>query len=106
MSDRGEMAYFIRVQTRKPWKDIANELEYASHRGCLWAARQYSEKHNLPWPITYLTKGAVIYKANRIGISWKKISLIYQQPMQTVKGLAYKYASRHNQAWPPTGDKL
>ena len=98
-------AYFIRVQTQKPWVDIAKELEYASHNGCRHAAKDYSEKNNLPWPITYMTKGAAIYKANRIGVSWMRISKIYRQPMRTVKQIAYKYASRHNKIWPPNKEK-
>jgi|TARA_R100000482_G_scaffold114533_1_gene57352 hypothetical protein len=105
MNERGMKAYFIRVQTQKPWVDIAKELEYASHNGCRHAAKDYSEKNNLPWPITYMTKGAAIYKANRIGVSWMRISKIYRQPMRTVKQIAYKYASRHNKIWPPNKEK-
>ena len=101
MIDRGEQAYFIRVQTRRTWKVIANDLEYASHRGCLHAAKYYSIKHNLPWPVRYMTKGAAIYKANRVGISWQKLAKIYDQPMRTIKQIAYKYALRHNKSWPP-----
>jgi hypothetical protein len=48
-----------------------------------------------------MTKGAAIYKANRVGISWQKLAKIYVQPMRTIKQIAYKYALRHNKSWPP-----
>ena len=101
MTDRGKLAYEIRVSSRISWSNIAEELGYSSHKGASVAARSYAKRVGFPWPIKGITKGESIYRCKRLGMSWMKISQRYGQSIKAVQRCAYKYAKRNEKVWPP-----
>ena len=98
---KGEMAYQMRVEMRTTWSVIAFHLDISSHRVAIKAAKTYAVRHRLPWPIIGYTKGEAIYRSRAIGISWQLISNRYNQTIDQVRRVSYKYASRNNKPWPP-----
>jgi len=98
---RGQQAYDMRVRTRISWSKIAKELGYSSHKGASVAAQRYAKLHNLPWPLPSVCKGSAIYISRKVGLSWHKIAVRYDQSIVAVKRCAYKHAKRHGWDWPP-----
>jgi hypothetical protein len=101
MNERGKQSYELRVQTRRSWSVIAEELGYGSHKGASVAARRYAEYEGLPWPIESVSKGSAIYRSRRLGLSWHKLAQRYGQTIRSVQRCAYKHARRHGWEWPP-----
>ena len=99
---KGEHAYMMRVEMRVPWKVIALELNYATHRGAITAAKSYADKHKLPWPLRGYSKGKALYISRSYGLSWRKLANQFNQTTDQVRRSAYKYAARYNLPWPPT----
>jgi|11_taG_2_1085331.scaffolds.fasta_scaffold96471_2 hypothetical protein len=98
---RGETAYWLRVRTNASWASIASDSGFTTGRGTMSAAKAYAKNHNLAWPLKRYTKGAAIYKARRVGMTWMAISIRYKQTIEQIQSCAYKYAVRHDYAWPP-----
>lgn len=99
--NRGYDAYWLRVSTGNSWRVLAESLSFGTGRGCLSAAKAYADNHNLPWPLQSYTKGAAIYKAHRIGMSWITISVKFNQSVRCIQSCAYKHAKRNGLSWPP-----
>ena len=102
---KGELAYQMRVEMRSTWSVIASHLEYSSHRVAIKAAKTYAIRHHLPWPVIGYTKGEAIYRCRAIGVSWQLIANRYNQNIDQVRRVAYKYASRNSKPWPPNKRK-
>ena len=102
---KGELAYQMRVEMRSTWSVIAIHLDYSSHRVAIKAAKTYAVRHHLPWPVIGYTKGEAIYRCRAIGVSWQLIANRYDQTIDQVRRVAYKYASRNDKPWPPNKRK-
>lgn len=98
---KGQEAYHMRVELRTTWSSIALELNFATHRGAMTSAQTYAVRNRLPWPVNGFTKGEAIYRTRKIGVPWQLISNRYDQTIDQIKRLAYKYAYRHEKPWPP-----
>jgi hypothetical protein len=102
---RGMRAYLLRQRTRITWRKIADRIGYSSLEGARSAAKRYSKKRKLPWPVPNLTRGFLYYQQYLDGESWEEIAYDWQQPgiggRNRVQNCARVWARRHNMPWPP-----
>mgnify|MGYP003655604708 FL=1 len=102
---RGMRAYLLRQRTRITWRKVADRLGYSSLEGARSAAKRYSRKRRLPWPVLNLTRGFLYYQQNLDGETWNEIAHDWQQPgldgRNRVQNCARVWARRHNMPWPP-----
>jgi hypothetical protein len=101
---KGMRAYLLRQRTRITWRRIADLLGYSSLEGARSAAKRYSGRRRLPWPVPNLTRGYMYYQQHLDGESWNEIAHDWQEPgiggLNRVQNCARQYARRHGQPWP------
>ena len=97
----GKEAYHYRQSYRKSWSSVASEVGYCNSQSALRAARNYATQTRKPWPLRKASKGACIYKARAIGMTWMAIARNYDQSIAAIQRCAYKWAQRYEKIWPP-----
>ena len=95
--------YFLRVNSRKTWSEIAEIMGYKSARGRLVSARKYAEENRLPWPVASISKGASMYSMRKVGYTWPYIAARFSSTVDRVRSYTYKHARRKGWEWPPNG---
>jgi len=98
---RRKEVYMYRMLHRCSWAKVAEACGYGTGRGAQEAAKIYATSSGLPWPLVGMTKGGSIYYGRVHGLSWAKLSRIYDSDINSIQGCAYKWASRGGKAWPP-----
>lgn len=101
---RRKDTYYYRVQYRLSWERVAEAMGYTTGRGAQDAAQMYAQEENKPWPVSSRSKGACIYLSRRHGMPWAKLARIYGESIKAVQACGYKWARRHDLAWPPNTD--
>jgi hypothetical protein len=104
LHQRREKTYYYRVQYRLSWERVAEAMGYTTGRGAQDAAQMYAQEENKPWPVSSRSKGACIYLSRRHGMPWAKLARIYGESIKAVQACGYKWARRHDLAWPPNTD--
>ena len=101
LHQRRKDTYYCRVEYRLTWVQVADRMGYTTGRGAQEAARSYAEAENKPWPVKARCKGACVYLGRRHGMPWPKLASIYNESIRSIQACAYKWAHRHELAWPP-----
>ena len=108
-------SYWKRILYRKPWKQIAKELDLyhikkdgtvnlnrPDERKAKWYAEEYAKANNYPIPLVRVrSKSQDIYIKRQNGWTWQKISKEYGISMTKCKLYASQFAQRYNYKYPP-----
>ena len=95
----GKDCYDYRMMYCYSWKDVSKDI---GHKNALYLASRYAKKMGLRWPLPLATKGAKIYAARKVGMTWLSIAISYSQTIEQVKDQSYKWSIRHKRVWPPS----